>query len=230
MVDFNYINSLPEATSVLSQNAYKVTERITSTVTSSSTAQAKSIYILHGGILTLSGTLPNNSKIYIMGELHVGEGKTLDIGLGSSIIMGDGGLITGSGILNANESYLEAPIGYIFGPEIQIEGFWAIEAAYPQWLTPKTPHKALRIKQTDGSFELNSDITLDGFDWATPINRAISMKKQGRVRSEKRNVRGDKTKCAGLRRRAVGEHPKRNVLIAGIFKRTTSDNNTPAHD
>lgn len=174
MIDNNYISSLPEASGNLTAGAYKNTANRSATVSSASNPQ--NIYIMHGANLTLSGSLPSNSRIYLMGTLTVNG--TLNLGRGSSLNFGDGGFVAGAGSLIADEAKLDAPLQYIFAETINISGYWQIETAYPQWFTSQSPFSYF-INNTNNT--VNPNVSSSTFDWAIPIQRAIDMKVCGTV-------------------------------------------------
>lgn len=66
--------------------------------------------------------------------------------------------VDGSGTLEGHFARVDAPIAYVFDPNLKLIGDWSVDRAYPQWFAP---------------FGTN--------DWSTPINMAIDFVRCGEV-------------------------------------------------
>lgn len=78
-----------------------------------------------------------------------------------------GGRILGSGkTLTGNNTFLIAPITQIFGSDLNIDGSWIMDRAYPQWF---------------GANNKATSTTSTSLDSATAINKAIILKRVGEV-------------------------------------------------
>ena len=104
-----------------------------------------------------SGTYVVEDTITLSHDLAIPKDVTLIFQGGKFVVTND---CTEEITITGSNTRLEAPICTVFGKDINVKGTWDIDRAYPQW------------------FELDdSEIS----DWATPINKAITMKRTGEV-------------------------------------------------
>lgn len=139
------------------------------------------VYTITGNVTLSTHSLPPGITIIVMpggelnvarGTFHFGNGTTIQLRCGGTMQLNnstlflddnsylniDGEGITGSGTITGNNTALSAPIRRIFGSEIQVNGRWTLDRAYPQWFAPT-----------------------NNADWSQAFNRAMSMKRTGEV-------------------------------------------------
>lgn len=176
MIDFDYINSLPELPlNPKDSQAYKISGAISGFNPANLTL---TVYILTNGSLeTIAGAQWGaGSGLYVMGKVIINKSMTL--GIGSRLVIGETGLISSVNAntiskdndvvsLKGNQCYFEAPIRRVFDTSVIPIGRWLMPVAYPEWFTDKLP--ALNFSSAGST------------DWAEPINKAIRMKGSGDV-------------------------------------------------
>ncbi len=153
------LQELPANGNLTGNTVYKITKD--ATLNTHTVPSGITLIVMPGGKLNVSsGTFKFGKETTIQLQC----GGTLQLN-NSTLVMGensylniDGQGITGNGTITGSFTALSAPIKRIFGTEIQVNGQWVIDRAYPQWFAPT-----------------------DNADWSQAFNRAMKMKVTGEV-------------------------------------------------